>query len=98
MRDDPFGLVRDDPRLARVLRRAFEGMAEAGPPELRELAAEVLAGRTTLRQAMLSGAYREQVATAGARFAAWYQALDPAEREACRAAGRATLEAAGSSA
>jgi hypothetical protein len=88
---DDIGPLRDSPGLAQAVRGALEIMAGSDSPELRELATEVLAGRTTLRRAMLSGAYRDQVSTAGERFAEWYCELDPAEREACVAAGRAAL-------
>jgi hypothetical protein len=89
--DHNLGVPAGSSRHDRVLRDALETMAVRGSPELRELATEVLAGRTTLRQAMLSGAYSEQVAAAGERFAAWYSNLDPAERETYLAAGRAAL-------
>jgi hypothetical protein len=89
--DNDIGVPAGSSRRARVLRDALETMARDGSPELRELATEVLAGRTTLRQAMLSGAYSEQVAAAGERFAAWYNDLDPAERQTYLDAGRAAL-------
>jgi hypothetical protein len=54
------GIARGDPAAYQLLRSSLQRLAEgAGGSDLQEMAREVLAGRVTLRKAMLSGAYAE---------------------------------------
>ncbi len=59
------GIARGDPAAYRLLRSSLQRLAEgAGSSDLQEMAREVLAGRVTLRKALLSGAYAEGVSPA----------------------------------
>lgn len=58
--DELLNIARGDGERHRLLRESLERLANgAAGPELQEMAREVVAGRVTLRRAMLSGAYSE---------------------------------------
>jgi hypothetical protein len=84
---------RGDPGRARLLRESLRRLADQGDqPELRELARDVLGGRTTLRAAMESPAYRGALGQRMDAFLDWYRKLSPEERKAQEKAGREQLD------
>jgi len=86
-------IARGDPGRARLLTESLRHLAEQDArPELRELAQQVLAGRSTLRQTMMSGVYREALGQRMDVFLQWYRGLTPQERARQEAAGREQLE------
>lgn len=91
--DSEFLDIAPDPAEARLLRKALQQLADGGAGEaLQEMAREVLAGRTGLREAVTIPAYAEQL-TAKARVfqEEWDQKTDE-EREAWAAEGRQRIE------
>jgi hypothetical protein len=84
---------RGDPGRARMLRESLRRLADHGEqPELREMARDVLAGRTTLRAAMQAQAYRGPLGEQVTKFLDWYRNLSPEERTRQEAAGRQQLD------
>jgi hypothetical protein len=64
-----------------VVRRQLAQLAEQDErPGLRDLARDVLAGRTDLRGALLGPRYEEALNHAMGQFSGWYQNLTPEER------------------
>jgi hypothetical protein len=89
---DLLALTHGDPARARVLREALQHLRRDNQPELRELAEEVLAGRTRVRAAMLSDTYAGALAERREAFVDWYKQLSPAELQQQRDEARAQLD------
>ncbi|WP_027346543.1 hypothetical protein [Hamadaea tsunoensis] len=82
-----------DPALARVLRENLRKLAaESSNPAWRELAADVLAGRTDLRTAAASSAYRDLFSDAARRYQSWSAAQAPETLQRLAAAARSSVE------
>src|SRR5690348_8113189 len=65
-------IARGDPDRYRLLLESLRRLAEGvAGPDLREMAREVLAGRLTLRRAVLSGAYAEAWRPHAERLIGW---------------------------
>ncbi|GIE31907.1 hypothetical protein Ait01nite_049520 [Actinoplanes italicus] len=78
---DDISDVASDPRLARVLRSSLTRIADGPDGPMREMAREVLAGRTDLRTALREPAYGEHLGAAFGRFWTDFQAMSPDERD-----------------
>jgi hypothetical protein len=75
-------ITHDDRGTTRLLRDSLRRLADQdGATELRDLARDVLAGRTTLRQAALSEAYGPALFRRGGEYARRFRELDADERE-----------------
>ncbi|MGW0560769.1 hypothetical protein ACWDZ4_09040 [Streptomyces sp. NPDC003016] len=85
-------MSQQDPARARVLRKSLEELASGrGGDALREMAQEVLSGRTSLRDAVNVSAYSEQLVAQAAPMAEKWAALSEAEREALAAEGERSM-------
>ncbi|MBT2505935.1 hypothetical protein J7I98_08515 [Streptomyces sp. ISL-98] len=81
-----------DPAQARVLRKSLEELASGrGGDALKEMAREVLSGRTSLRDAVNISAYSDQLVAQAAPMAEKWAALSEAEREALAAEGERSM-------
>jgi hypothetical protein len=61
LEDELRSMARGDPGKYQLVRDSLGRLAEgAAGPDLQEMAREVLAGRVTLRRAMMSGGYAER--------------------------------------
>ncbi|WP_274561974.1 hypothetical protein [Streptomyces spiramyceticus] len=80
------------PAQARVLRKSLEELASGrGGDALKEMAREVLSGRTSLRDAVNISAYSDQLVAQAAPMAEKWAALSEAEREALAAEGERSM-------
>ena len=75
--------------VAGVLRQLADQDLE---PDLREMAHEVLDGRTTLRKAVTSGAYSAALTPQLDAFLQWYRQAGPEERQAQMDVARAQFD------
>jgi hypothetical protein len=74
--DELRSIARGDAAKEQLLRDSLRRLAEgAAGPELREMAHEVMAGRVTLRQAMLSRVYSEALWPYAERLLRWREDL-----------------------
>ncbi len=81
-----------DPAQARVLRKSLEELASGrGGEALKEMAREVLSGRSGLRDAVNVSAYSDQLVAQAAPMAEKWAALSEAEREALAAEGERSI-------
>ncbi len=85
-------MSRQDPAQARVLRKSLEELASGrGGEALKEMAQEVLSGRSGLRDAVEVSAYSDQLVAQAAPMAEKWAALSEAEREALAAEGERSM-------
>ncbi|MCK2236588.1 MULTISPECIES: hypothetical protein [unclassified Crossiella] len=91
--NDPLLDIAKDPVRAQALRQSLERLAGgAGGSALADMASDVLAGRTDLRSAVLSGTYTEALNSRMQQFSSWYQNLSDQEKEEQAERARAHLE------
>jgi hypothetical protein len=78
---DPFaGMVLSQKEKV-ALRKQLETMVEhSAYPGIRDMARDVLAGRTDLRGAMLGSRYEQTINEAAREFSSWYRGLSDEER------------------
>ncbi|MEU4619607.1 hypothetical protein AB0G04_06480 [Actinoplanes sp. NPDC023801] len=79
--DDSLRDVAGDARLARLLRTSLTRIADGPDGPMREMAREVLAGRTDLRTALREPAYGEPLGAAFDRFWGDFRAMSQDERD-----------------
>ncbi|MEW2383653.1 hypothetical protein AB0873_16405 [Micromonospora sp. NPDC047707] len=88
------GLTEGDPGLAKLVHASLTRLRDgAAGDDLQELARDILAGRTDLRQIAATDAYGGELLDRFHRFRDWEQNLDPDERQ--RLADEAAELAAG---
>lgn len=88
-------ITHGDQVRARALRKALQNLSksEQAGPVLREMAGEVLSGRTGLREAMRNGAYAEALGERLSEARRKFEQLPPEELEAQKEAARSFLDA-----
>jgi hypothetical protein len=78
---NPFAGMAISTDEARVLRKQLEMLAEGAKDQrIKDLARDVLAGRTDLRAALLGGRYEDVLNDAMSSFSAWYRDLSDDEK------------------
>ncbi|MEV0092323.1 hypothetical protein [Streptomyces sp. NPDC050738] len=88
-------MTRQDPAQARLLRKSLEELSSGrGGDALKEMAQDVLAGRSSLRDAARVSAYSEEILTQAAPMTARWAALSEAERAELAAEGERQIAAA----
>jgi hypothetical protein len=90
---DLLAVAHGDPATAKTLRQSLDRMTTgAVGEELGEMAREILAGRITLREAVLSSDYGAHVHNGFERFLDYYRQLDTEQQGELRDSGRAHLQ------
>ena len=80
--DAELGQMASNPRLARAIRNGLEKVsAGAAGPVMAEMANELLAGRTSLREIGRGSVYAGQFTEARDKFQEWSSKLTPEERD-----------------
>jgi hypothetical protein len=80
--DAELGQMASNPRLARAIRNGLEKLsAGAAGPVMAEMANELLAGRTSLREIGRGSVYAGQLTEARGKFQEWSSKLTPEERD-----------------
>jgi hypothetical protein len=78
---DPFAGMASSQAEKAVLRKQLETLVEhSAYPGIRDMARDVLDGRTDLRGAMLGARYEQAVNEAAREFSSWYRGLSDQER------------------
>ncbi|MBB2946745.1 hypothetical protein FB565_006513 [Actinoplanes lutulentus] len=91
MSDEILDIAQGDARLANRLREILESLADRGSDQMREMAREVLGGRS-LREMAASSVYGDEVGVAFGDFWARYQELSPVEQAEWEETGRTHLD------
>jgi hypothetical protein len=87
-------MTRQDPAQARLLRKSLEQLASGrGGDALKEMAQDVLAGRSSLRDAARVTAYSEEILTQASPMTERWAALSDAERAELAAEGERQIAA-----
>jgi hypothetical protein len=87
-------MSQGDPAQARLLRKSLETLAAGhGGDTLKEMAQEVLSGRTGLREAANVSAYSDQLIEQATPMLEKWDSLSEAQREELAAEGRREIEA-----
>lgn len=91
--NNPFGDLTDDPRHAAAVRAVLEQFSAGGAGlEFKDLADDVLQGRSSLREAVLSRGHESAFESRMGPFADWYRGLSDQEREQAAAQAEAQLD------
>jgi hypothetical protein len=78
---DPFAGMASSQAEKAVLRKQLETLVEhSAYPGIRDMARDVLDGRTDLRGAMLGSRYEQAINEAAREFSSWYRGLSDEER------------------
>lgn len=86
---DPFSRMALNQAQKAVLRKQLEALAEhSAYPGIRDMARDVLAGKTDLRGAMLGGRYEQAINEGAREFSSWYRGLSDEERAEQERQGR----------
>jgi hypothetical protein len=87
-------MSQGDPAQARLLRKSLETLAAGhGGDALKEMAQEVLSGRSSLREAANVSAYSDQLIEQAAPMTEKWASMSEAEREEAAAEGRRNIAA-----
>lgn len=87
-------MSQGDPAQAKLLRKSLETLAAGhGGDALKEMASDVLAGRSSLREAANVSAYSDQLIEQAAPMAEKWASMSEAERDAAAAEGRRLIAA-----